>query len=339
MTQAFVKVVDGTYRGKPVTDTVFPLVKNYTHGKKGAFVTVDGTKVAGFPNSKIRISVPSVKALKESSKDEFLATADIVEEKSDKELMNDIRERFENLEEMTEAALDGVVRGMVVTGPPGLGKSFGVEKVLEDASLFDKLSNSRPKFGIEKGSASAIGLFGLLYRYAEPGSVLVLDDCDSILYDEVALNLLKAALDTGRKRNISWNSDSSFLRREGIPEKFEFKGSVIFITNINFENVKAKRLKDHLSAILSRCHYLEVNLDGNREKILRIKQIVGDGMLDKYKFSDEEKNAIVKFVEDNQFRLRELSLRMVIKIADLYKMAPKNDKWKRLAETTCLKRG
>jgi hypothetical protein len=166
--------------------------------------------------------------------------------------------------------------------------------------------------------------------------VLVLDDCDSILWDEVSLNLLKAALDSSAKRMISWNTESSALRREGVPEKFEFCGSVVFITNLKFDNVKKGKLKDHLEAILSRCHYLDLTLDTMHDKLLRVKQIVGEGMLKKYNFSKDEEVGLINYMEENKDILREMSLRMVNKIADLKKMAP--ERWMRLAESTCMKR-
>ena len=162
-----------------------------------------------------------------------------------------------------------------------------------------------------------------------------MDDCDSVLYDETSLNLLKAALDSSPRRFLSWRSESSVLRREGIPDKFEFKGSVIFITNIKFEKTRGK-IKDHLDAIMSRCHYLDLTLDTMRDKFLRCKQIVKDGMLDEYNFSETEENALLDYMFNNRTRLREMSLRMVTKIADLQKM--NGTKWDRYVEMTCMKR-
>lgn len=254
---------------------------------------------------------------------------------SDAEIVERLRERFQILEDMTQASIDGIVRGMVVTGPPGVGKSFGVEAVLEKNSLFDKLAGNRLRFSVEKGAASAIGLYKLLYNYADASNVLVLDDCDSVLYDETSLNLLKAALDSSKKRRLSWNTDSALLRREGIPDSFEFKGSVIFITNLKFDNVRGK-IKDHLDAIMSRCHYLDLTMDTTREKILRCKQIVADGMLNEYDFTKEEEAELLDFIFDNKDRMREISLRMVTKVADLRKSM--SNRWKRMAECTCMKR-
>lgn len=263
--------------------------------------------------------------------------ADVVENSSetDDQIIERMRERFMILEEMTQASIDGVVRGMVVTGPPGVGKSFGVEQVLDKNSLFDKMAGNRSRFEIIKGASSAIGLYKVLYQNADRNNVLVLDDCDTVLYDETSLNLLKAALDSSKKRKISWNTDSALLRREGIPDTFEFKGSVIFITNLKFDRVRGK-IKDHLDAIMSRCHYLDLTMDTTREKVLRCRQIVRDGMLNEYQFTREEEESLMDFMVDNKDRMREISLRMITKLADLKKSM--GSRWQRTAEVTCMRR-
>jgi hypothetical protein len=255
---------------------------------------------------------------------------------TDEQIIERMRERFSILDDMTQASIDGVVRGMVVTGPPGVGKSFGVEAVLEKNSLFDKIAGNKLRFDVIKGASSAIGLYKVLYQNADKNNVLVLDDCDTVLYDETSLNLLKAALDSSKKRKITWNTDSSLLRREGIPDSFEFKGSVIFITNLKFDKVRGK-IKDHLDAIMSRCHYLDLTMDTMREKVLRCKQIVGDGMLNEYQFTQDEQEDLMNFMFDSKEKMREISLRMVTKLADL-KKAMGSDKWKRVAEVTCMRR-
>jgi hypothetical protein len=181
-----------------------------------------------------------------------------VSNETDEEIIERLRQRFDILDDMTRACKAGKVRAMIVTGPPGVGKSFGVEKVLAKHDVFADVANDSKlkKYEVVKGAMSAIGLYKKLYEFSDKKSILVFDDCDSVLLDDLSLNILKAALDSSAKRTIHWNTDSRLLRSEGVPNSFEFKGGAIFITNIKFENVKSKKLKDHLEALESRCHYL-----------------------------------------------------------------------------------
>ena len=261
-----------------------------------------------------------------------------VAQETDQEILDRLAERFMILDEMTKAVKSGDVRAMIVSGPPGVGKSFGVETVLQKADLFNTLSSKKPKFEIVKGAMSSLGLYAKLYEYADAGNVIVFDDCDSILMDELSLNILKGALDSSERRFISWNTDSRLLRNEGIPDRFEFKGAAIFITNIKFEMVRSKKLREHLNALESRCHYIDLQMDTTREKLLRINQVVNDGeMLARYEFGPEAKQEILDYVDENKDRLRELSLRMVLKLADLRKSFPNS--WKAMSKTTCMRRG
>jgi hypothetical protein len=258
---------------------------------------------------------------------------------TDEEIMERLRSRFTILDDMTRAVKKGDVRAMIVTGPPGVGKSFGVEKVLAKHDVFADVAQNEKlkKYEVVKGAMSAIGLYKKLYEYSDKKSILVFDDCDSVLLDDLSLNILKAALDSSKKRTIHWNTDSRLLRSEGVPNSFEFKGGAIFITNIKFDNVKSKKLRDHLEALESRCHYLDLTIDTEREKILRIRQVVSEcGMLDDYEFSDTDKMLLIDYIDENKKKLRELSLRTVLKIADLKKSMPGN--WRAVAEVTCMRR-
>ena len=262
-----------------------------------------------------------------------------VTKESDEEAMNRIATRFAVLDEMSKAAINGDIRAMIVSGPPGVGKSYGVELQLEKASLFDKLANKKVRFTIVKGAMTALGLYAQLYKYSDRKNVLVFDDCDSVFQDDLALNILKAALDSGKRRKICWNSDSRLLRQEGIPDSFEFNGSAVFITNLKFSSIKSKKLQDHLEALESRCHFLDLTIDSERDKLLRIKQVHRDadgGLFKDYDFEGTEPQEILEFMESNLPRLRELSLRMCLKIADLVKISPAN--WKNLAVSTCMTR-
>jgi hypothetical protein len=330
-----VRLKEGTYkiRGKDVdlAGMVFPLVDGYKVGTQGGYITVDGSAVAGFPDRNIKIKVTDANCFDDNVK------AKVTErEETDEETIDRLRERFEMLEDMTKATKRGDVRAMIVSGPPGVGKSHGVEKVLGKHELIAQLGDRPAKYEVVKGAMSAIGLYCKLYKHADKDNVLVFDDCDSVFSDELSLNILKAALDSKKNRKICWNTDSFKLRNEGVPDSFNFAGSAIFITNIKFDNVKSKKMRDHLEALESRCHYIDLTIDTDREKMLRIKQITKDGMLDDYALGEHVVDEIVDYMESNKTKLRELSLRTVLKIADLAKAFP--TKWEAMAENTVMRR-
>jgi hypothetical protein len=330
-----IEIKSGTYkiRGKEVdlAGMVFPLVEEFKVGAKGGYVTVDGSAVNGFPDRNIKISCGG-------PEDYELVGADVKieqREESDEEVIERIRERFDMLKDMTKAVKKGDVRAMIVSGPPGVGKSHGVEEVLDRYKTLETLGGSK-KYDVVKGAMSPIGLYVKLFNYADKDNVLVFDDCDAIFEEPLALNILKAALDSKKKRTIHWNTDSFKLRNEGVPDSFEFKGSCIFITNLDFHDIKSKKIRSHLEALESRCHYMDLTISTEREKMLRIAQVIRDGMLDSYKLEDEVKEEIIDFVDINKKRLRELSLRTVLKVADLAVAFP--NKWEAMAENTVMKR-
>ena len=329
-----ITILDGTYkiRGNDtdVSGLTFPMVEEFKVGAKGGYVTVDGTAIAGFPDRNIKIKVAG-------PEDYELVGAEVElssREESDAEIVERIRERFDMLKDMTKAVKKGDVRAMIVSGPPGVGKSHGVEEVLDRYQMLETLGGTK-QHEVIKGATSAIGLYCKLFKMADKGKVVVFDDCDSIFNDELSLNILKAALDSKKNRYIHWNTDSFKLRNEGVPDSFKFEASAIFITNLKFDKVKGK-LREHLEALESRCHYMDLTIDSDKDKILRIKQVTQDGMLDKYSLSDDTKEDIMDFIDMNKSRLRELSLRTVLKVADLAVSFP--DRWESYAENTVMRR-
>jgi predicted AAA+ superfamily ATPase len=257
-----------------------------------------------------------------------------VSAESDEDAMNRIATRFSILNKMSCACINSDIRALIVSGPPGVGKSFGVEQQLEMYSTFDRLANKKVRYEIVKGAMSALGLYATLYKFSDPKNVLVFDDCD-IFHDEDALNILKAALDSGKRRKIFWNTDSRKLREEGIPPSFDFKGSVIFITNLNFSTARGK-IAAHVEALQSRCHYLDLTINTERDRMLRIRQVHRDadgGLFKEYDFESNEGDQILDFMWENRSVLREVSLRMALKIADLIKVDETD--WKTLAMNTC----
>jgi len=333
-----VLVKSGTFNGALVENTVFPLLTPFTKVGRSGYISVDGS--IPFNRKRCRIQLDGEHMIEYTDQEAPMMTQTAVQPKvkeTDEQIIERIAERFSILEDMTTAVKEGDVRAMIVVGPPGVGKSYGVHKRLDQVSVLDEVAG-RVKYQVVKGAMTALGLYAKLYEYSDSGSVLVFDDCDSVLMDELSLNILKAALDSGKKRTIHWNADSNLLHKQGIPNKFDFKGGVIFITNLKFENIRSKKMQDHLEALQSRCHYIDLTLDTEHDKYLRIRQIAESGQLFRdYDFTDEQQGEILQFMKDNAKRFREMSLRTALKLADLRKSV--GNRWQRVAEITVMRSG
>lgn len=340
----------GKWRDQSVLNMEFEMVsQNIMSGKNGFYVTVDGSPLNA--NTKnIRIYLKSKNDAVIQGLPTELDYGDDFQEPShnipldgnadietEQETIERINHRFEILSEMTAACADGLVKGMIVTGLPGCGKSYTVEDTLFSKHSWHlaKYSSSLPH-EIIHGNVSPIGLYKKLHEFKDKESVLVFDDSDAVFFDPISLGLLKTALDTTSKRTLSWNSESRVLKDEGIPARFDFHGSVIFITNMDLERTRSKQLKPHFDALISRSHYLDLTIKTRRDKFLRIKDLVKNSdMLEEYKFDDSTKEEILNYMKVNVDRLRELSLRTTIKIADTVKMKP--TAWKPICEITICK--
>jgi hypothetical protein len=352
-----VQINKGEYRGKPVAGT-FALVKPYVAGARGGFITIKNPNPAAGTPSVQRVGVEEGDFLLLGADGAELAEHVTIEvgtggkgvevgtnyeeiftkNETEDEAMERIADTFLMLDKITDAVARGVVRGLVVSGPPGIGKSYGVEKQLEAANMFRKMAGQDPKYEVITGGVSSIGLYQKLYHNRDPERVLCFDDCDGVLFEEECLSLLKGALNSGDKRRIAWNKESRTLLSEGIPEHFDFEGGIIFLSNIDFERSiqKGSRISSHLEAIMSRCHYLDLEIGSMRDKLLRIKQVVRDGMLTPFEFTPEQEAAVLEFNLENSEYLREVSLRMVKKVADFVKADPNG--WMEMAEATCLQK-
>lgn len=254
-----------------------------------------------------------------------------IKEETDAQVDARIKARFKALEEMVQGTIDGVFPALITSGPPGLGKSYTTEEKLE---AYDPNGINSTRI---KGNLTAVGLFKQLWDHREEGQILVLDDADSVFFDLTAMNLLKAACDSESKRQVSYLSESVFISEKDsstIDKRFEFKGTIIFITNYDFDDCieRGHRLAPHMAALKSRAHYISLGLKTRRDYFIRVKQIAELGLFKKFPTAKTE---VLEFMEKNLHDLDEVSARMAVKLAGLRKAMPNN--WKNMAKVTCFR--
>ena len=264
-------------------------------------------------------------------KNETITPVVIIQNETDADIEARLAERFDILQDMTSAAIAGDVRAVIVSGAPGVGKSYGIQKALE---VWDP---EQKNYTIVKGYVKTTGLYKLLYQFRHKNQVLVFDDSDSCLAEETSLNLLKAVCDTTEQRVVSYLAEMTLVDDESaerIPRSFVFNGTIIFITNLDFSAMadRGHKLAPHLQALMSRSHYLDMTMRTCRERLIRIRQVIRAGMLSE--LSTEQQKDVIEFIEKNYTNMRELSLRACIKLSNLCK-STKN--WQRIAKVTMMK--
>lgn len=250
---------------------------------------------------------------------------------TEEQIRSKLKDTFDSMEVITHDAIDGDCRAAVISGPAGLGKSFTVHRILQERN---------PYHGVISGFVRPTGLYKTLYEFREKGSVVVLDDADSVFMDENALNILKKACDTTKKREISWLAETRMEDEGGdkLPRSFEFEGSIIFITNKDFDAMieQGNKLAPHFEAMVSRSYYLDLAMKNRKDYMVRIKMVIEQGMLKDYGMSKKDEQEIISYIEKHMDEMRELSLRIVVKIAGLKRKHP--DSWERLAKVFCCKK-
>ena len=252
---------------------------------------------------------------------------------TEEQIREKLETRFSVIRMMADAACLGQIRALIVSGAPGLGKSFTIQQALEEYDPEEK------KTVVARGFTRATGLYKLLYQYRFPGNVLVLDDIDSAFHDPDSLNLLKVATDSNGKRRIHWGAELRITGDDGalLPSSFEFEGSIVIVTNFCFTSAveQGNKLAPHFEALMSRAHYITTAMKSRKDFTVRIKMVVESGMLRDMDLAPGDEAEILDFIDEHTNDFRELTLRLVHKLANLYKANPAN--WKKIAKVTCFR--
>lgn len=236
-----------------------------------------------------------------------------------------INERFNFVENLVKMVATGTQASAVITGQGGLGKSYTVIKTLEEAGYKDisdlasfetgSVLNMAKCFTVVKGYSTAKGMYRTLFE--NNNGIIVFDDCDAVLKDPVALNILKGALDSYSRRIISWNAD---MRDEDLPRSFEFKGKVIFISNMNADSID--------QAIRTRSMMIDLSMN-DTQKIERMETIIkSEEFLPEFEMA--HKLDAIALIKTLKTTAKDISLRTLIQVTKIRSVDEKT--WAQMAE-------
>lgn len=260
---------------------------------------------------------------------------------TDEEIAVEQKEIADKATRMISLVLKGRLPSLVISGQSGTGKSHHVSAAMK--TVFGVDSERRVKK--VSGAMSPPGLFQALYHTKDNG-FLYLDDCDDIYSDLNSLDLLKAALDSTDRRIVSYEKEAAWIRESGVEKTFEYNGNCIFITNKDLSRIAESKttISEHVRALVTRSVYIDMTFRSQREMAVKIKTLLGEGMLSTIPnpgnhppFSPEMVKNIESFIMENQKRFRDFSIRTAVNVAHLVWADP-ND-WKSLAEIGLMKKG
>jgi len=277
-------------------------------------------KYVAMADGKVVTQTKSLARAKRLLKAHLAGLVQMEQEEQDSGLQFSVADRFAFVEALSTMVATGKAPSAIITGEGGIGKTFTVTKTLRDLGLVantdegaDQLPPSKV-FTIVKGYSTPMALYRTLYENSD--RIIVFDDCDSIMKDPVAINLLKAALDSYSKRIVSWNSEQ---RGNDLPSSFQFHGGVVFISNHTLGTLD--------QAIRTRALCVDLSMTAD-QKLERMEQIVASGDF-LAEAPDEHKADALAAIKENLALVRNLSLRTLVQVTKV-RSTDRRD-WKRLA--------
>lgn len=239
----------------------------------------------------------------------------------------DINKRFSFLSSLVRMTIKKQSVSLIITGDGGLGKTKTVMTELEAAGLIgteveeyygddsdgeEKEDNS--EFTVIKGYSTAKGLYNTLYH--NRAKLIIFDDCDEILTNDTARNILKGALDSYDKRIVHWVSNAP---SSDVPNSFEFKGQIIFISNMSRSKMS--------QALISRSTCIDVSMTTD-EKITRMRSVLANVCPEVPMIMKEE---AMEVMEQWKNETRDLNFRTLIKVINI-RTAAVSEEWREMAE-------
>jgi hypothetical protein len=221
---------------------------------------------------------------------------DRVNQMSDGDIVDFSENKVLEMLELLEDLAEGESTGLIIKGPPGIGKSFTARNYLKQLGVrhTDYLMSDWEKDEdtgdwyctnlvegdgpvVRKSDSREWSVFADLFANREQGKVVMLDDNDAIMKDVTALSILMAATEHEDYREVDFTraNFNNELRRYGVPPKFEYNGSLVILTNFDMEGEVQKwadgvykgKKPAHITrweALLDRCDYIDMELDHPR---------------------------------------------------------------------------
>lgn len=251
--------------------------------------------------------------------------------------------RFDIMRDVAGACIRGIdsFRSVVVTGPGGVGKTEEIMgRVYSEVAAAEIIEENQIIVELVKSHLTPFELYKLLYNMKEKNCVIVFDDVDAIFKNPDCFRLLKAALDTGDKKQVDWRSSSALLAQEDIPKSFNYEGSIIAITNMPLQQIAdtgGSESSEHLRALLTRVFLMDLKLHSTRDLTLWTRFMVEKHniLVKRDNLTPEQQTLVLEYMAKNRDKLKSINIRVARNIAGL--MVMYGNEWSDYADEMMLR--
>jgi hypothetical protein len=217
-------------------------------------------------------------------------------------------ERFKYVGDCADMVIKGYSPSTLITGLSGVGKTYLVRQRLDAAGLVEGTG-----YHFVQGHSTPMGLYQFLHDHRD--DKIIFDDCDPVFKDDSA-NILKCALDSYVIRKICWQSSRL---PKGYETSFEFKGQIIFISNLD-----ASRIDE---AIKSRT--IVIDLQMSRKEIAEYLSVIAPDIESDMDIG--EKREVLEYLNTIRDAMDQFNIRTFIKACRIRKMADEtHGNWKKM---------
>lgn len=213
--------------------------------------------------------------------------------------VRDVNWRFNYYEDLARLTILKEFKSIFVAGTGGLGKTYTVRQILESEEFIEDQD-----YVYIKGHVSAYALYKTLEEYSH--LPIIFDDADGILRDPIAINILKAVMDSYSVRKVKWFTSQGVKTR--ISNSFVFTGSIIFLSNLPMDKIP--------QPVTSRTIMVDVSMT-NEEKMDRMRYIITT-MPEMDDFEEETKEELLHVLNRYKGLVHDFNLRSLVKAATMY---------------------
>ncbi len=299
--------------------------------------------------------------------------------KSDKDLLQIALDQEQEMLEKVEAVGKGWNPGLIISGPPGTGKSFTVKSKLtsmagldhvedvfteqDDKKQWNEIGRTvKPGPLVRKSRYAPWSLVRDLWRNNKKNNIVIIDDNDLALMDLNFVAILMTATEHEAQRQIHYNARKILeLECEGVSDMFDYDGGLVILTNYNMANCPKEGMKGYKKyhsrwdAMVSRLagSYIDMNLEPRallvflEHRVRQTKQLIDSGIFKKtYNVSgitEDQQEEVFSFVRDlvSEDALNQtLDLRVYNTIASyVIRSNGKSKEWKEMVRRNLVKKG